>query len=784
MKSAEYSFSYSALSTLFLTQHFAILGFPEAFVKILLVEDDESLIAVLTKSLVAHHYVVDTVKDGEMGWTYGSTFEYDLIVLDIMLPKLDGISLCQRFRAEGYTTPILLLTAQDTSTAKVRGLDAGADDYVVKPFDGLELIARIRALVRRSSVSPFPLLTWGDLLLNPSTCEVTYNGQLLTLTTQEYRLLELLLWDSQHVFSTSEILDRLWSSEEFPAEATVRSHIRRLRHKLVAAGAPPDFIATVHGRGYYLKAPEQETRLQPHLPLVTQTQQETHSSIGQGGEEVKVLDATSSTWGNPGNVASVAIESVSASGSKICVKNAREEVPLSNSQGGTLENASIKDKNSCARESSLLCSDSYPVVATTTPLSQQSVAAISLFSSALGVNSAPFGSGAMSDHYSEQQLQYLAFLNETWVTNKPKILEQLTVLSQAVRELQAGSINRQIQEQAQQIAHKLVGTLGTFGLTKGMQLARELEQLLDSNNPLQPQSAVLMETLVNALRQEIQNPIALQHQLPSEHSPLLLVVGRDSYFTQSLVTVATSCGIRSAIAPTIEVAREWLASKSIPNASNQFPQAILLQLPSVTSGSNRETTDFQELVQTLTQHYPDLLILVVGAQGELTDRLEVVRRGGKLFLEPSVDPKQAIATLRQLLSGSNMEAKVMIVDDDRDWLRTLPIILNPWGFKVTTLAEPQQFWTVLQAVMPDVLVLDVNMPQINGFELCQVVRSDPRWQQLPVLFLSVLTDAKTQNRAFSLGADDYLCKPVMGIDLANRILNRLQRVRVWANSRL
>jgi PleD family two-component response regulator len=160
----------------------------------------------------------------------------------------------------------------------------------------------------------------------------------------------------------------------------------------------------------------------------------------------------------------------------------------------------------------------------------------------------------------------------------------------------------------------------------------------------------------------------------------------------------------------------------------------------------------------------------------------VVRRGGKLFLEPSVDPKQAIATVRQLLSGSNMEAKVMIVDDDRDWLRTLPIILNPWGFKVTTLAEPQQFWTVLQAVIPDVLVLDVNMPQINGFELCQVVRSDPRWQQLPVLFLSVLRDANTQNRAFSLGADDYLCKPVMGVDLANRILNRLQRVRAWANT--
>jgi DNA-binding response OmpR family regulator len=123
----------------------------------------------------------------------------------------------------------------------------------------------------------------------------------------------------------------------------------------------------------------------------------------------------------------------------------------------------------------------------------------------------------------------------------------------------------------------------------------------------------------------------------------------------------------------------------------------------------------------------------------------------------------------------------MIVDDDQDWLRTLPTLLKPWGFKVTTLAEPQQFWLVLQAVMPDLLVLDVNMPTMNGFELCQGLRNDPSWRRLPVLFLSVLTDSQTQNQAFTVGADDYLCKPVLGLHLANRILNRLQRVQSWAN---
>ncbi|MFM7885181.1 MAG: response regulator transcription factor, partial [Pseudanabaena sp.] len=223
--------------------------------KILLIAEDEILIANLTKHLTEHHYIIDVVKDIESAWSYGSTFEYDLFIFDITSINLNSINLCYRFRVEGYTMPILLIT-EDSSKVKVNGLDAGADDCIVKPFDMTELIARVRALLRRSNASSFPLLVWGDLLLNPSTCEVSYNSKPLTLTNKEYELLELLLRDSQHLLSADEILDRLWSSNDFPSEATVRSHIRRLRHKLVQVGAPSDFVATVHGRGYYLKAPD------------------------------------------------------------------------------------------------------------------------------------------------------------------------------------------------------------------------------------------------------------------------------------------------------------------------------------------------------------------------------------------------------------------------------------------------------------------------------------------------------------------------------------------------
>lgn len=221
--------------------------------RILLVEDNARLAEALLEALTDQLYVVDVVKDGEFAWDQVKACAYDLILLDVMLPKLDGISLCQRLRHHGYSLPILMLTARDTSTDKVNGLDAGADDYVVKPFDLQELLARIRALLRRgSSVSP-PILAWGKLLLDPSTYEVTYLDVPLQLTPKEFSLLELLLRNGRRVLSRAVIIDSLWKSESPPEEDTVKAHIKSLRHKLRSSSAPEDLIETVHGLGYRLK---------------------------------------------------------------------------------------------------------------------------------------------------------------------------------------------------------------------------------------------------------------------------------------------------------------------------------------------------------------------------------------------------------------------------------------------------------------------------------------------------------------------------------------------------
>lgn len=220
--------------------------------RILLVEDDTPLAEALAEALGDRSYIVDVVSDGEAAWSQIQLLDYDLILLDVMLPKLSGINLCQRLRLKGHNVPILIMTARDTSVDKVVGLDAGADDYVVKPLDLPELFARIRALLRRGSHSASPILKREDLTLNPSIHEVRYSDRPLRLTPKEYGILELFLRNEQRVLSRNYIIEHVWSLDDPPQEDSIKAHIKSLRQKLKAAGAS-DLIETVYGVGYRLK---------------------------------------------------------------------------------------------------------------------------------------------------------------------------------------------------------------------------------------------------------------------------------------------------------------------------------------------------------------------------------------------------------------------------------------------------------------------------------------------------------------------------------------------------
>ncbi|MGB5634436.1 MAG: response regulator [Waterburya sp.] len=599
--------------------------------RILLIDDDEQLMEVLASTLIGEHYAVDIANTGEMGWEFILLFEFDLVVLDWMLPDIDGVALCQQIRAEGYTMPIMLLSARDRHNEKVMGLDSGADDYVVKPFNFDELTARIRALLRREINVASPVLKWRNLSLDPKIHEVHYQYRLLPLTPKEYGILELFMRHPQQVFSPGAIINNLWAGEDPPGEEAVRTHIKGLRQKLKAAGMAKDTIKTVYGVGYRLKCDDDQKQHSDQIPTA-------------------------------------------------------------------------KDKPNRAK-----------------------------------------------------------VITQTWSKFKDLAFQRLADLENLAVTVVQEQVTPEIHAKAQNSAHKLAGSLGCFGFPEGSRIAKQLEQLL-SNNSIAEADIKQVRSLIASLHTE------LQHQ-PFEETVTealsknisLLVIDSDPEFSQRLVTEAHKSGMKTHAASNVEQAREILDQESI--------DAVLHK---ITFPDGKDLSFLEQLHQQKSW----LPIVAIAESPQLSDRLDLVRKGGNLTLQYPVEPTTAINSVAELIQSTGAAAKVLILDDDPQVLLSLEFSLQPWGFDLTTLDTPQHFWDVLEDVEPDLLVLDIEMPDINGIELCQILRSDRRWQQLPILFLSVHQDEKTQYQAFANGADDYICKPVTGSILANRILNRLRRSRI------
>jgi len=218
--------------------------------RILLVEDDKDLQRLLKKALSEAGYVVDTAVDGEEGHFLGDTEPYDAVVLDLGLPKMDGVTVLEKWRASGKSMPVLILTARDRWSDKVAGFDAGADDYVAKPFHLEEILARIRALLRRSAGHAKSELNCGTVRLDTRTGRVTVDGNPVKLTSHEYRLLSYLMHHTGRVVSRSELVEHLYDQDFDRDSNTIEVFVGRVRKKLGV-----DVIQTVRGLGYLLAAP-------------------------------------------------------------------------------------------------------------------------------------------------------------------------------------------------------------------------------------------------------------------------------------------------------------------------------------------------------------------------------------------------------------------------------------------------------------------------------------------------------------------------------------------------
>lgn len=632
--------------------------------KILVVEDDGLTAEALVATLSNQNYAVEVASDGEAAWELAEAFAYDLILLDVTLPKLDGISLCQRLRSHGYQMPILLLTAHNSSHDKAVGLDAGADDYVVKPFEPEELAARIRALLRRNQTTVQAVLEWGDLRLDPGSCEVTYGPQLLALTAKEYALLELFLRHSRRVFSCGAILENLWSFEEIPSDEAVRTHIKGLRQKLKAVGAPANLVETVYGIGYRLK------------PLAAK----------DGGQQATEQQATQ--------------------------------------EKATQEKAASQPSPDAAE---------------------------------------------VSAEQVEQQTR--AAIAEVWQRFQPRVNEQIAVLEQAASALSRQALSPELRQQAEQEAHTLAGSLGTFGFERASQLARAVEQQFQSSNDLSAGLIHDLQQQIIALRQQLKSAETQKTSSPrpGPEQPLLLVIDRDRPTAEPILTEAANWGLRAELATSLAIAKRLIQTKQ--------PAVVLLDL-----GVSQKPASSFNLLTELQQQMPSVPVLISAAKENLQHRLEIARLGGRAFLHKPITPAQVLkAVTRVLHQAEPVDARVMVVDDDPQLLATVRTLLQPWGLHVTTLSHPQQFWETLEAATPDLLILDLKMPDINGIELCQIVRNDVHWSGLPIVVLTAYTDANTVNQVFAAGADDFISKPIVGPELVTRIINRLERIKLLKN---
>ncbi len=662
--------------------------------KILVIEDDEAFSALVQAALEEQHYQVDRVTDARSGWDWLDAYEYDLILLDLILPgEADGLCFCRELRAKGNLTPVLLMTANEAQSVKVKGLDAGADDYLVKPFDWEELLARVRALFRRGQDSLSPLLTWGSLELDPSSCEVCRlepalpseemssgavavktepTRHALALTAKEYSLLELLLRNPQRIFSASSLLDRLWDCDDAPSENAVRAHIKGLRRKLKQAqvGNP---IETAYGLGYRL----------------------------------------------------------------------REEPPRPESMA--------READRAVSESSAGRRDSMPGAA----------------ADALTVSREPF----------QQQLE------RVWQRARKTYLDQVVALDGMVeqRPQQLGPEDWTLMRRQ---AHSLKGGLGSFGLHGAAAVAAQLQELVEPGLAMDddalgqevraPSMPPLGELhrLLNQLRQVLETALTLQLDpvVPAPPEPLgqCWLATADAALAERLVAAAAEVGVvLDRLAPDDSLERCLLPREDgLSEGGGALPQVVLW--------------DCETAPEIGGEHLQGRSWSALTEGDSLVQRLNAAQWDSGYCLDRQTASADILAVVSAQLQGLQRKrlgaAKILVVDDDLAFLALLETLLQPWGIQLTLLHQPEQFWSVLQQVQPDMLILDVEMPEINGLDLCRVVRQDPQWCELPILFLSARHDAPLLEQLFEVGANDFLRKPVTGERLLERVRNGLGRL--------
>jgi diguanylate cyclase (GGDEF)-like protein len=356
-------------------------------------------------------------------------------------------------------------------------------------------------------------------------------------------------------------------------------------------------------------------------------------------------------------------------------------------------------------------------------------------------------------------------LSAVWIEHRPAMLERVSLIERALAALTAGELQEPLRGDAQAAAHTLVGSVGTFGFALASQTARKLELELAAPTRAQARS---ISVLTAALRHELQNDEGASPPThPDAQRTHVLLVSADRDFCMQIVAESSARELECSTVATAEQARAACAE--------QTPAIVLLDL----TFPPPEMAEVHELLSELTSGSAPLPVLVLAGSDAFTDRIEAARRGGRGFLAKSLSAAEILDAAVQFVARDELRAtRVLVVDDDPAMLDGLRVLLERHEIEVSTLADTARFWETLEEVAPELLLLDVDMPGVNGPELCRVVRSDVRWSQIAVIFVSAHTDQETVEAVFRAGADDYLAKPIVETELMTRVANRLDRVRL------
>ncbi len=360
-------------------------------------------------------------------------------------------------------------------------------------------------------------------------------------------------------------------------------------------------------------------------------------------------------------------------------------------------------------------------------------------------------------------LEAAARVQALWVRFQPQMLARVESIEEALAALVESRLDDELRRRAERDAHRLAGSAGTLGRHYASVLARSLEELLTRPGPVDAMELSDALVQVESLRSELTDAPSADQSI-AEDRPVVLVMHHDAELAAGIGLAVEARGLASQVATSVPTAREAL--------DVAIPAVALVDLGQGDDG-------VLDLVRELSTRTPPVVVLAVTHGTGFFDRVEAVRAGIQAFLPGSLSPNELAGAAAATLEAAGRDRqRLLAVDDDPAVLAALVAILEPAGIVVTGVTEPERFWATLRESAPDLVVLDLDMPVVSGTELCRLLRADPRWSALPVVFLTSHVGRDTIEAIFAAGADDYVPKPVGGPELLTRITNRLERTKI------